>query len=167
MSPPAPPSRRLFVALWPDARQRAALAARRDAWEWPPAAAIVHADRLHVTLHFLGQVPADRVDAVREGIALPMTPFELTLREPRVWPGGIAVLEADAPPALLDLHVRLGLALDALGLSVDHRPYRPHVTLARKARGAVPPGATPVPWQVHDYALVVSAGGEYAVMQRY
>ena len=99
------------------------------------AAAVVRADKLHVTLHFLGQVPADRVDAVREGIALPMTPFELTLREPRVWPGGIAVLESDAPPALLELHVRLGLALDALGLPVEQRPYRPHVTLAKGAWG--------------------------------
>jgi RNA 2',3'-cyclic 3'-phosphodiesterase len=167
MSPPAAPARRLFIALWPDAAQRAALAARRDAWEWPPGAALVHADKLHVTLHFLGQVPAERVEAVRGGIALPMTPFELTLREPRVWHGGIAVLEADAPPALLDLHVRLGLALDALGLPVEQRPYRPHVTLARKARGAVAPGAAPVAWPVRDYALVVSAGGEYAVMQRY
>jgi 2'-5' RNA ligase len=167
MRSPAAPSRRLFVALWPDAPRRAALAARRDAWEWPPGAAIVRAEKLHVTLHFLGQVPAERVEAVREGIALPMTPFELTVREPRLWHGGLAVLEIDTPPELLDLHARLGLALDALGLPVEQRPYRPHVTLARKARGAVPPGATPVAWPVHDFALVVSAGGEYAVMQRY
>lgn len=160
-------AQRLFIALWPDARVRSALAARRDAWQWPPGAAIVNADKLHATLHFLGQVPPDRVADVRAAIALPFTPFELELREPALWRGGIAVLEADAPPPLLDLHVRLGLALDALGLPVEPRPYRPHVTFARKARGAVPPGATPVPWPVRDYALVVSANGEYAVMQRY
>ena len=164
---PAGGAQRLFIALWPDARVRAALSARRDAWQWPPGAAIVNADKLHATLHFIGQVAAQQVDAVRDAIALPFTPFELTLREPAVWRGGIAVLESDAPAALLDLQVRLGLALDALGLPVEQRPYRPHVTLARKARGAVPPGATPVSWPVHDFALVVSAGGEYAVMQRY
>jgi 2'-5' RNA ligase len=77
------------------------------------------------------------------------------------------VLESDAPAPLMDLQARLGLALDALGLPVEQRPYRPHVTVARKAQGAVPPGATPVPWAVRDHALVVSAGGEYAVMERY
>ena len=164
---PAGGAQRLFIALWPDARVRAALSARRDAWQWPPGAAIVNADKLHATLHFIGQVAAQQVAAVRDAIALPFTPFELTLREPAVWRGGIAVLESDAPAALLDLQVRLGLALDALGLPVEQRPYRPHVTLARKARGAVPPGATPIPWEVRDYALVVSANGEYAVMQRY
>jgi 2'-5' RNA ligase len=160
-------SKRLFIALWPDARVRAALAARRDAWQWPPGAAVVNADKLHVTLHFLGHVAADRVDDLRAAIALPFTPFELTLREPAVWRGGVAVLESDAPAPLMDLQARLGLALDALGLPVEQRPYRPHVTVARKAHGAVPPGATPVPWAVRDYALVVSAGGEYAVMERY
>jgi 2'-5' RNA ligase len=164
---PAGAARRLFMALWPDARVRAALAARRDTWEWPRGAALVRADKLHVTLHFLGTVPGDRIEAVRTGIELPLEAFELTLLEPRVWPGGIAVLEADTPPELLDLHVRLALAIDALGLPVEQRPFRPHVTFARKARGALPGGATPVRWPVRDYALVVSAGAEYAVMQRY
>jgi 2'-5' RNA ligase len=167
MAVAAAASSRLFIALWPDPRTRAALASRRDAWEWPPSAAVVPTDKLHATLHFLGAVPAARVDAVREGIALPMAPFDLELRRPAVWRGGIAVLEGDAPPQLLDLHVRLGLVLDALGLPIEQRPYRPHVTFARKARGAVPPGATAVAWSVQDYALVVSAGGEYAVMRRY
>jgi 2'-5' RNA ligase len=159
---------RLFVALWPDARTRAALASRRDAWQWSPAAVPVRADKLHATLHFLGNVAAECVEPLRAALAVPFAPFELVLRECRLWNGGIAVLEVDAPPpALLALHARLADALRTLDLPVETRPYRPHVTLGRKARGAVAPLPSPLRWTVHGYALVVSAGGEYAVMQAY
>jgi 2'-5' RNA ligase len=161
-------NQRLFLALWPDAQARAALAASRDAWQWPRGAAVVRTEKLHVTLHFIGPVPAGRVDELRGRLALPVAPFELVLNTPRLWHGGLAVLEADAPPPeLLDLHVRLGLALDALELPVEQRAYRPHVTFARKARGAVVPATTPVRWVVRDHALVLSAGGQYTVLERY
>ena len=45
---------RLFLALWPSATIRGQLRERRDAWQWPRGARPVHADKLHLTLHFLG-----------------------------------------------------------------------------------------------------------------
>jgi 2'-5' RNA ligase len=79
-----------------------------------------------------------------------------------VWPGGIAVLEAgQVGSGLVAWHSRLADALRALDLPVEHRPWRPHVTLARKAFGAHPPAVVePVTWRVEPtYLLVQSLPG--------
>ncbi|MFC5509733.1 RNA 2',3'-cyclic phosphodiesterase [Massilia jejuensis] len=165
-------STRLFLALWPDPAIRHLLRARRDAWNWPRGASPVRADKLHLTLHFLGEVPSERVPALRAGVAVPFTPFTLSIGTPRLWHHGIAVLEPhQEPAALLALHANLSAALVALGLRPEERSYRPHVTLARRANNAVvPPEAEPILWQVGGYALVESTpgdGGAYTVLQQY
>lgn len=165
------PALRLFTALWPPPAVRDALLALRDRWQWPPGAALVDAPKLHVTLHFLGSLEASRLPALLEGLAPPMALADVRLdpRQQRVWPGGIAVLELNVPDALQRLHALLAQALSRLGVPIEARPWRPHITFARKAAGAVPPPDShgmPV-WPVDDYALVRSAGGRYEVLQRY
>lgn len=173
-SPPAAgtPCTRLFLALWPDADARARLCARRDAWAWPRNAAPVPADKLHLTLHFLGAVPDQRVPLLLDGLAVPFTPFTLRIGRPVLWHNGIAVLEPyETPPALPDLHARLAQALPGLGLAPEARAYRPHVTMARRAGGvALPPAGDPVAWLADRYALVASRpgdGGGYTVLREY
>lgn len=161
---PAPQERalRLFLALWPAPALRDALAARADAWAWTPTARRTPPDRLHVTLHFLGDVAPARLPALRAGLAVDWSGCELVLDREAVWPGGIAVLEASqVPPALAGLHARLGERLQALALPVETRRWRPHVTFARKAAGARPRAAVqPLRWQVGPgYLLVQSAPG--------
>lgn len=154
---------RLFLALWPDPALRARLAALQQAWTWPPRAAQVRADRLHLTLHFLGDVAAPRLSELVHGLRVPFEPFEMRFGCPEVWPGGIAVLSArETPPALSRLHAALGTALRALALPVEARPFRPHVTLARRAGGAQPPGMGPdFPWRAQaGYVLVRSLPGD-------
>jgi 2'-5' RNA ligase len=163
---------RLFLALWPDPAIRHALRERRDAWTWPRGASPVHADKLHVTLHFLGEVPSERVPELKQGFAVPFTPFTLSIGIPKLWPHGIAVLEPHTePPELLELHAKLSAALVALGLQPEARDYRPHVTLARRAnQSTVPPEAEPLLWQIDAYALVESKpgnGGGYTVLEQY
>lgn len=163
-------SARLFVALWPGDRVREALAAAGEQWAWSAAAVRAPAARLHLTLHFIGEVGRDRVPALREALSLPCAPFSLALTRPAVWPGGIAVLEPQhLPPGLGTLHSAIGKSLQSFGLPVDPRPLRPHVTLARHAGSARPPTQpAPVRWQVRGFALVesVPAAG-YAVLQRF
>ncbi len=163
---------RLFLALWPDPAVRHALRERRDLWDWPRGASPVHPDKLHVTLHFLGSVPSERVPDLRRGFAVPFIPFELTFGVPKLWHNGIAVLEpSNEPPELLELHAQLTNSLVALGLQPEARKYRPHVTFARRASGVVVPAdSPPLVWKVDGYALVESHpenGGVYQVLETY
>ena len=167
----AAPRLRLFTAFWPTLAVRDALASLRDRWHWPAGAALVDAARWHVTLHFLGPVDVQRVPALVDALAVPMERAELGLQATRhrVWPGGIAVLELDVPEPLRRLHARLSEALARFDVPTDARPWRPHVTFARKAAGATPPhDSDPLPaWPVDGYTLVRSAGGNYDVLHRY
>ena len=160
---------RLFLALWPDPAMRHQLKERRDAWDWPKSASPVHADKLHVTLHFLGGLPQERLPELLAGFAVPFAPFQLELNRAALWHNGIAVLEpGSAPPELIGLHARLSDALLALGLAPEARAYRPHVTMARRASGAtVPADGPPVTWDVRGYALVESKNGVYSVLRDY
>lgn len=163
---------RLFLALWPDETIRQQLVQRRDAWRWPRSASPVADAKLHVTLHFLGSVDAARVPELVEGFRVPVTPFELILDTASVWHQSIAVLEpARKPQELLDLHAALAREVERLGLEVEERPYRPHVTMARRGGGSTPPDVfDPLRWAVDSYALVQSklgAGAEYQVLRRY
>jgi 2'-5' RNA ligase len=131
-------------------------------WRWPAGARPTPPERLHLTLHFLGQVEAVRLPALASGLRLPpFEPFEITLGLPECWPGGLAVLcPHKLPDSLVRLHRELGVALERLGTPIEPQPFRPHVTLARRAGGALaPPAAGALRWPVEGYALVQSERG--------
>jgi 2'-5' RNA ligase len=172
MKSAAPTSLRLFLALWPPADVRTALEEHAAAWAWPAGARRTRGERLHVTLHFLGEVPADRVPALQSGLAAGWPGCEMTLDRATVWPGGIAVLEGtQVPEPLSRLHAGLRDKLLALEVPVEQRRYRPHVTLARKAFGSRPPADfTPLRWLAGPaYELVHSlpGGRGYESVQRF
>ena len=164
---------RLFLALWPDAAVRAQLAQWRDGLAWPKSATPVPGEQLHLTLHFIGEVDEQRIDAVAAQLDVACAPFTLTLGSAVLWPHGIAVLEpASTPDALAGLHGALRERLLALGLPVETRGYLPHVTLARRAGGASVAAASgpALTWAVNSYALVRSRpgpGGGYEIVRRY
>ncbi len=166
---------RLFVALWPPPNLRAALLAHQAMWCWNAGASRVPPDKLHLTLHFLGAVPRERVAQVAEGLEMPFMPFlpfTLDLVRPELWGAGLAVLKPHTAPAgLLQLHAALGQALRQLELPVESRVFSPHITLARHAAGATPPTDAPaLRWPVQGYALVESqahGAGRYEVLRRY
>ena len=157
---------RLFTALWPDPAARAQLAALRDAWRWPPPARPVGDANLHATLHFIGAFPRQSLAELAAALAaLRVEPIRLRTAGSEVFRGGIAVALLDAEPVLLDLHARIGEVLAGLGVALETRPYRPHVTLARKASGARPPAQQPaLDWRADGFALVLSRGGRYEVL---
>jgi 2'-5' RNA ligase len=89
-----------------------------------------------------------------------------------LWPHGLAVLcPRDVPESLYKLHNQLAHQLHRLNLPVESRPYRPHVTLARRATDATPPTSLiPVVWSVRQFALVVSArdtGQRYRIIRQF
>lgn len=155
---------RLFFALWPDAGARAVLAAtaaelRKSCGGRAPAA-----NHLHLTLAFLGSVPAARLpelENIAAGIATQSFchSFMLTLdhigwwRRPRlVWAG-----MRNCPCELEALADALASGLQSRGFHTEQRRFRPHVTLLRDADRA-PATATyeAMSWRATQFVLVQS-----------
>ena len=122
-------------------------------------------ERYHVTLAFLGEVgdaeAARAMDAMDAACAtaapVPLRPEGLGKfgrpTDATLWMG----LAAD--PALVELAERLREELAALGLAFDPKPFRPHLTLARRARlpkGPLPPLAFPAPDEASAVTLFKS-----------
>lgn len=163
------PSLKLFFALWPDAPTRDALA-RLQA---PVAGRHTPHDKLHLTMAFLGQQPVDALPALLDILeSVPVSPMRLVVdcygyfTRPRIAWAGVT-----APPAeLLAMQADLIARLAAAGFSTaTHGTFKPHITLAREARGAPPDEMTaPVVWDVRELALVesVTANGKYRPIGR-
>jgi 2'-5' RNA ligase len=119
---------------------RATLQAKLEGWRW------VGPEGVHLTLRFLGEVD-ESVDAkAREAwrrIARESEPFQVCVTQlgrfpprgtPRVlWVG---VGETQPGPALAALATRLEETARELGWEPESRPFRPHLTLARRRRDA-------------------------------
>lgn len=100
-------------------------------------------ENIHLTLHFLGDIPTDEVSktsSVLRAAAATCPPFALTLsglgcfpntRRPRiVWTGLAGQMEV-----LLNLHRELGERLKTIGFTPETRPYSPHLTIGRVKDG--------------------------------
>lgn len=171
---------RLFLAVWPDAAARSATVAAQGLWSWPRGARRVPAERLHLTLHFIGEVDRVWMPVLADALAVDMRPATLVFDHCELWTRGLAVLRArETPDTLAALHAELAARLRRLeasapgqaGLRRADARLRPHVTLARQAAAVpVPELPTPVIWPVEGYALVESVlgpGGGYRVLRRY
>ena len=175
MREPREATRRLFFACWPGAATRAELEhasrkAVRGSGGRPVAAGMLHA-----TLAFLGSVAEARLPAIKAAvIGLPAEPFVLVFDGIEFWPKPqviVAVCSHQAPSAEA-LSRLLWSRLAPLGLAADLRPFRAHVTLARKVRKpATGLAMQPVRWPVGELSLVQSvtdpAGARYEVLQRW
>jgi 2'-5' RNA ligase len=167
-----PPHRRLFIGLLPDPDTRSALVEHQRRWRWPRGSRPTRPSSLHLTLYFLGEVDVFHERALRDVLAAEQTaPFDLVLRTPQCWSGGIAVLRSDASAALDDLHERLAGRLVDADFIPPRGAWTPHVTLARDAQHCEPPhAAEPIVWPVVDFVLVWSRTTPptgYEVLDRY
>jgi 2'-5' RNA ligase len=163
---------RLFVALWPTPPVRDAIAGVADAL--PDATGrFVPPVNYHLTLAFLGAVPVTAREPLLGAIrAVTLAPFELRLAELGHWPRSRVVWlgPAECPAPLRSLVERLAAALAGLGHAAPAEPFRPHVTLVRRARERPPTAAfEPVNWPVDGFVLVRSdtrpTGPVYTVLE--
>jgi 2'-5' RNA ligase len=157
---------RLFFALVPDAPLRDALAALAKGVAQRVHGKPVAGANVHLTLAFLGDTPSSALATLTAiGERLPREPVALTLdRIGGFRASGVAWAGADeVPPALLSLHGVLNDELARNGYAIEDRPFRAHVTLARKCRKVVRETlAPPLLWNVEEVVLVAStlaAGG--------
>lgn len=158
--PEGPEARtRLFVALIPPRDERHALA---------QAVSRIHhggrpvpADNLHMTLAFLGDVPVKSVTALEDALGrVAGERFELHLERvghfprPRVlWCASTA-----APGPLYALQGAVRQVLEGAGMTLEARPFTPHVTVARKVSRYRGPAYLPRPvtWRLAEFCLVAS-----------
>jgi RNA 2',3'-cyclic 3'-phosphodiesterase len=135
---------RLFVAVAPPAEEVAALDAalgsRDEQLRWVPP------DQWHLTLVFCGEVAASVVPELTDRLAraaarTPALSLRLSAggtfpkqaaRARVLWVG----LDGDMP-TLSRLAERCAAAARRCGIDVEHRPFRPHLTLARARQATV------------------------------
>ena len=130
-------TRRLFFALWPDARQRDRLRDVVNSVAKTVEGRSVERSNWHVTLAFVGAFPAHRVPLLLERSAeIAVEPFSLHFDRLEFWPRPrIACLCAATVPAELQALVdQLHGLMGDLGVRADERTYRPHITVVRNAR---------------------------------
>jgi len=180
----AAPSRRLFFALWPDLPQRTALVRATAAAVRHCGGRPVPEAGLHVTLAFLGAVPESRVGllgalAGRAAAAVAVDALPLTLRfaalEHWARPQILAALAHEDPGSAAAVALLAGAlvtAAAAAGFSPDLKPFRAHVTVARKVlRPPLELAMREVVWSFGELALMESRtlqnGPVYSVVASY
>lgn len=168
----APSRRRVFFALWPDAETRAAIVrATRRAVRLSGGAPMAK-ERLHVTVAFLGGLTPEQLERARSALPIAVGPFELVLDTLGVWPASrtLWIAGREVPPALNELELRLWDALQQRGFEREPRIYRPHLTLARRAR-AVDETVAPIAWRASEIVLAeslpVARGVHYEILERW
>ncbi|MGH8213338.1 MAG: RNA 2',3'-cyclic phosphodiesterase [Rhodanobacteraceae bacterium] len=164
---------RLFFAVHPDAQaaqQIGALAQTLHAKHGLRGKPLP-ADRLHITLHHLGDyggLPESLIEAANAAAArMAMPPFEVRFDRVASFAGGArkrpCVLRSEAPdanPALIALQAGLGAHLRDAGLGTHvERRFTPHVTLLYAERGITEAVVPPIAWIVRGFALVHSLLG--------
>ncbi len=104
----------------------------------------VHAENLHVTLKFLGEVGEDRLDAVRGALGKVRSQQAVAVefrglgffpneKNPRVLWAGV-----EASANLKTLAADIEGAMEKLGFPREKREFSPHLTLARFERPRLP-----------------------------
>lgn len=128
----------------------------------------VPSENFHLTLMFLGVVDVNQLPTILEAAQRlrPLVQVEpVVLDQLEVWRRSQAlVLTAKQPPkGLLRWAYALQEAMLPLGFTVDPRAFRPHLTLMRDFRIAVPEAGV-VPefvWKAREFALFESYKGRY------
>ena len=132
------------VAACGDELRRRSAGVARARITWVPA------ERLHVTVRFIGEAGAAAAEAVRKALVpdVPVRPFEMDL-------AGVGTFPERGTPRVVWAGVRRGIKelvaierdvsarLERCGMAPEARPYHPHVTLGRVREAG---GLRPASW---------------------
>jgi 2'-5' RNA ligase len=129
--------RRLFFALWPSDRQRELL---RDTLR--PVLTSIEGDATdrrnwHVTVVFIGDFPEEQIPFLQAAAAdVERTTIRLRFDRVTFWqrPKIACLQPVTVPPSLQELVASLTQVLAAFDVVPEDRVYRPHITVARRAR---------------------------------
>jgi len=170
-----PTTRRVFFALWPSDATREALehatrkAVKGSGGRHEPT------ENLHATLLFVGPVPTAQLGALETAAnTVEVRPFDLVFDEMEHWPksGVLCATASIQPDAAGALAAALSRNVMRAGFAPDIKPFRAHVTVARKVVKPHALGAIhPVRWRIEGFSLVESQtlpqGSRYTVVRNW
>lgn len=151
-------SKRLFFALWPDDHTRqqiASLCTQLNADTCKPT----KAENIHITLAFLGQVDETTEQTLIQQIEHLSAPrLQLTFDQLKLWrkPQILCLTSAHPNQNLLQLNLQIKQICQACGIVLEDRPYKAHITLARKAKKKLNTQAISINWRAHSFSLIES-----------
>jgi len=151
---------RLFFALWPDNDLRLAVQNLKSLTDITDFGRCISIDNIHITLVFLGQIdmPAKScAECAAEHIH--GKSFKLVLDRLGYWskPQILWLAPSQIPLELTALYDLMKSRLIKCGVTLDERPYKPHLTLARKVKKPPPRiKIEPLTWHVKQYSLMES-----------
>ena len=126
----------LFVAIYPPPEHVARLLAMLKEIDLPRHRP-TPADQIHLTLHFIGDMPESEMESTYESVersAAGIGPHELAIERlitlPERGPSRLVAAETSSPPQLLEIQRRLAMRL---AVKPSNRDYQPHITLTRFA----------------------------------
>ena len=164
------PTRRIFFACWPSDQIREALVQRRRLIEGVSRRQVPD-HNLHLTLLFLGNQPASRLEEIQSVAGdISSRSFAFNLDHFGWFRGArVAWLGGEAPAAARELVDALSRAMGDLGLNFDSRPFHPHVTLFRQVRQRPDfPHPPPLAWPISEFALIESISSKpYQVLRKW
>jgi RNA 2',3'-cyclic 3'-phosphodiesterase len=176
-SPPtsAAPRVRLYYALWPERAVAERMHEHAVVLQAAVGGRITRVDSIHLTLAFLGNVGAFRLEELRAPpAAIAVEPFRVDIDRVGAWHhNGVGwVAPSVTPPPLAELQSRLSEWLESIGFTLERRAFAPHATILRKCTGKVATASIEtIRWAVDAYVLVQSTpdleGSRYEVIGRF
>ncbi len=133
---------RIFVALEIPQRTKDNLSRSAEQFkQFATTGTFVTTQNYHITLHFLGEVAEsdlmyvqNAMDGIKDMLAPTLSLFQfVTLRG-----SDATVAKLRNCSVLTELHEKLGEKLEHNGFTVEHRAYRPHITICRRAKFTLP-----------------------------
>lgn len=165
--------KRLFFALWPNSETRKKIGGINQSIN-SEGLKRVKSDNLHVTLIFLGNIDAELETMIRQSIKnMSVQPFTLYFDKLVFWrkPRLLCLTTSQYDQQLAILVDNLRKELEQCGVAVEDRVYKPHISLARKARRLIDIDVQTIEWSVQSFCLVESIstaeGVHYQVLQRW
>lgn len=146
---------RLFFALWPDNETRTELNHVAQKFK-NENFRLVKKSNLHITLEFLGEISnQDQEGLIDKAAKIHSESFSLELTRTGWWrkPQILWIGTTSVPKPLSNLVTSIKKCVKQQGLKTDQRPYKPHVTIARKVKQVIVPTETfHIPWHVTSFA---------------
>lgn len=155
---------RYFFALSPDLNSRMQIQHIMKRLPEEQVLKLQTTANLHQTLLFLGQLEQQQIDAlIKLTDSLRCPEIHMQFDHLSYWDTPkIFCLTSRAPSTeLFDLVNKLQQIASDADIAVDIKPYQPHITLARKAKGAAPVAIAPVRFKAQELVLMKSVSTEH------